>query len=206
MVASGLIERTDVSQYRLATHLTIAAVIFTSTMVVARGLAPSRGAAATRSTQRFAGFLVLAVLIQIYLGGLVAGLDAGLSYNTWPLMDGRVVPGDLFVIEPIWRNFFENPKLVQFVHRLGAYAVFGLALWHMIAVRRREPGTAHARRALILFHLVLLQAVIGIVTLLTQVHLHIALTHQALALIVLGYAAAHWRATKGSYPLLAEAR
>ncbi|RFC65572.1 MULTISPECIES: COX15/CtaA family protein [Mesorhizobium] len=205
MVSSGLVERTDVSQYRLATHLTIAALIFTATMVVARGLLPSQGAAATRFTQRFAGVLVLAVLVQIYLGGLVAGLDAGLSYNTWPLMDGTIVPGDMFVIEPVWRNFFENPKLVQFVHRLGAYTVFALALWHMIAVRRRDPGTLHARRALILFHLVLLQAIVGIVTLLTQVHLHIALTHQALALIVLGYAAAHWRATKGSYPLPAAA-
>ncbi|MGC4027050.1 MAG: COX15/CtaA family protein [Mesorhizobium sp.] len=201
MVSSGLVERTDVSQYRLATHLTIAAVIFAATMVVARGLWPSQGAPASRFTQRFAGFLVLAVLVQIYLGGLVAGLDAGLSYNTWPLMDGTLVPGDMFVIHPVWHNFFENPKLVQFVHRLGAYAVFALALWHMIAVRRRDPGTPHARRALILFHLVLLQAIVGIVTLLTQVHLHVALTHQALALIVLGYAAAHWRATKGSYPL-----
>ncbi|MCO5065770.1 MAG: COX15/CtaA family protein [Rhizobiaceae bacterium] len=201
MVASGLVERTDVSQYRLATHLTIAAVIFASTMVVARGLLPSQGKAASRYIQNFAGILMVAVLVQIYLGGLVAGLDAGLSYNTWPLMDGRVVPGDMFVLEPAWRNFFENPKLVQFVHRLGAYTVFALALWHMIAVRKREPGTPHARRALILFHLVLLQAIVGIVTLLTQVHLHVALTHQALALIVLGYAAAHWRATKGSYPL-----
>lgn len=205
MVASGLVERTDVSQYRLATHLTIAAVIFAATMVVARGLLPSQGAVASRSTQRFAGFLMLAILFQIYLGGLVAGLNAGLSYNTWPLMDGSIIPGDMFAIEPAWRNFFENPKLVQFVHRLGAYAIFGLALWHMIAARRRDPGTLHARRALILFHIVLLQVIVGIVTLLTQVHLHTALLHQALALIALGYAAAHWRASKGSYPLPDEA-
>ena len=79
------------------------------------------------------------MLVQIYLGGLVAGLDAGLSYNTWPLMDGTVVPGDLFVIEPAWRNFFENPKTVQFVHRLGAYIVLaGRALAH----GRDAPATA----------------------------------------------------------------
>ena len=141
------------------------------------------------------------MLLQIYLGGLVAGLDGGLSYNTWPLMDGRVVPGDLFVIDPAWRNLFENPKTVQFVHRCGAYLLFALALWHMIATRLRLPGTTHARRALLLFLLVLIQAAIGISTLVMQVPLHLALTHQAFALIVLGFAAAHWRGAKGSYPL-----
>ena len=158
MVASGLVDRTDVSQYRLATHLLLACLIFTATMVVARGLAPHSAAPADRPTQRFAGLLLILVLLQIYLGGLVAGLDGGLSYNTWPLMDGRVVPGDLFVIDPAWRNLFENPKTVQFVHRCGAYLLFALALWHMIATRLRLPGTTHARRALLLFVLVLIQA------------------------------------------------
>ena len=206
MVASGLVDRVDVSQYRLATHLTLACLIFVAIMVVARGLAPHSEAPADEGTQRFAGFLVLAVLIQTFLGGLVAGLDAGMSYNTWPLMDGAVVPGDLLVIEPAWRNFFENPKAVQFVHRAGAYAVLLLALWHMIAVRRKLPGTTHARRALVFFHLVLLQAAIGIATLVMQMPLHWALLHQGFALIVLGFAAAHWRGAKGAYPLPTEIR
>lgn len=201
MVASGLTERTDVSQYRLATHLTIAALIFTATMVVARGLARYSGRPADAGTQRFAGILVLLVLVQIYLGGLVAGLDAGLAYNTWPLMDGRLVPGDMLILEPVWHNVFENPKTVQFIHRIGAYIVLLTALWHLISTRTRQPGTTHARRAAVLFALVLLQAAVGITTLLTQVDLHAAITHQGLALIVLGFAAAHWRATKGSYPL-----
>lgn len=201
MVASGLADRIDVSQYRLATHLTLAAFIFTATMVVARGLAPHSEPAADRRTQHVAGVLVLLVLVQVYLGGLVAGLDAGLSYNTWPLMDGRIIPGDLLVLEPVWRNFFENPKAVQFIHRLGAYTIFLVALWHLIASRRRKTGTTHARRALVLFLLVLFQAAIGISTLLMQAPLHLALTHQGFALIVLGFAAAHWRGTKGAYPL-----
>lgn len=204
MVASGLVERVDVSQYRLAAHLTLACIIFVAIMVVARGLAPHSEAPADRYTQRFAGFLVLGMLVQIFLGGLVAGLDAGLSYNTWPLMDGKVVPGDLFVIEPAWRNLFENPKTVQFVHRLGAYVLLILALWHMIATRRRLPGTTHARRALVFFHLMLVQAIIGIATLLMHVPLHWALLHQGFALLVLGFAAAHWRATKSAYPLPTE--
>ena len=134
----------------------------------------------------------------------MAGLDAGMSYNDWPLMDGAVVPGDLLVIDPAWRNFFENPKTVQFVHRLGAYTLFVLALWHMIATRRRQPGTTHARRALVLFHLVLIQAAIGIAALMMQMPLHWALLHQGFALVVLGFAAAHWRGTKGAYPLPTE--
>ncbi|MER8475628.1 COX15/CtaA family protein [Mesorhizobium sp. M1163] len=201
MVASGLADRVSVSQYRLATHLTLAALIFTATMVVARGLAPHSEPAADRSTQRLAAFLVLLALVQIYLGGLVAGLDAGLSYNTWPLMDGKLVPGDLLLLEPAWRNFFENPKTVQFIHRVGAYTIFAVALWHMIATRRRLPGTTHARRATLLFLIVVVQASIGIGTLLMHVPLHMALTHQAFALFLLGFAAAHWRGTKGAYPL-----
>lgn len=201
MVASGLVDRVSVSQYRLATHLTLAALIFTATMVVARGLAPHSEPSADRSTQRLAGFIVLLALIQIYLGGLVAGLHAGLSHNTWPLMDGQVIPSDLLLLKPAWLNFFENPKTVQFVHRVGAYALFVLALWHMLATLRRQPGTTHARRAVLLFVFVVVQASIGIGTLLMQVPLHMALTHQGFALILLGFAAAHWRGTKGAYPL-----
>lgn len=203
MVSTGLegTYRTSVSPIWLALHLTVASIIFGAVMMVARGLAPHTAAPATPDTQRAARITVLLILAQIFLGGLVAGLHAGLAYNTWPLMDGAIIPGDLGLLEPVWRNLIENPKTVQFVHRCGAYIVLAAALWYMISVRRRERGTTHARRALVLFHLVLLQAIIGIVTLLTQVHLHTALLHQGLALIVLGFAAADLRATKGSYPL-----
>jgi len=201
MVASGLAERTDVSQYRLAAHLTLACIIFAATMVVARGLAPHSSAPAGTQTRRLAGWLVIAVLFQIYLGGLVAGLNAGLTYNTWPLMDGSVVPGGLFVQSPAWVNFFENPKLVQFVHRLGAYTVLALAIWHAIAAWKADPGSTHARRTMVLLGLIVVQATIGIITLLLVVPLDWALVHQGVALIVLGFAAAHWRGTKGAYPL-----
>ncbi|WP_274424716.1 COX15/CtaA family protein [Chelativorans sp. YIM 93263] len=204
MVASGLVERTDVSQYRLATHLTIACIIFVAVMAVARGLAPHSRGEAVGSTRRFAGWLVVAVLAQIYLGGLVAGLNAGMAYNTWPLMDGALIPGGLFTHTPAWINIFENPKMVQFIHRLGAYAVLALALWHAVSAWRAEPGTTHARRAWLLFALVGLQAAIGIVTLLMVVPMDWALVHQGMALIVLGFATAHWRAAKGSYPLPAQ--
>jgi len=199
MVASGLAERVSVSQYRLATHLTLASIIIVAVTAIARGLAVHSEAPATRPVQRFAGIIVLLILIQIYLGGLVAGLHAGLSYNTWPLMDGAVVPGDLLLVEPFWRNFFENPKTVQFVHRMAAYAVLAAALWHALATSRALPKTTHARRAWLLFALVAGQAAIGVGTLLSQAHMHWALLHQAFAMVVLVFATAHWRGTKGSY-------
>ena len=201
MVASGLVERVSVSQYRLATHLTLACIIITATAYIARGLATYTEAPADRSIQRFAGIMVLLVLVQIYLGGLVAGLHAGLSYNTWPLMDGAIVPGDLLIIDPTWRNFFENPKTVQFVHRMVAYAVLAAAFWHAFATSRAMPGSTHARRAWLLAVLVLGQAAIGIGTLLMQAHMHWALLHQAFAMVVLIFATAHWRGAKGAYPL-----
>jgi heme a synthase len=202
MVASGLSKRVDVSQYRLAAHLTLASLIFAAIIYVMRGLTVYSERPAGGGSRRFAGFMVLLLLVQIYLGGLVAGLDAGMSYNTWPLMDGALIPGDLFVIDPAWRNFFENPKTVQFVHRSGAYLVLLMAFLHMALTFAREPGTTHARRAIVLWLLVTMQAAIGIVTLLSQAHLHPAITHQAMALIVLAFAVAHWRAAKGAYPML----
>lgn len=204
MVASGLSGRVDVSQYRLATHLTLACIIFAAVMYVARGLAVYSERPAGSGIQRLAGWFVVFVFIQIYLGALVAGLDAGLSYNTWPLMDGAVIPGDMFPIQPIWHNFFENPKTVQFVHRCFAYFVLLAALWQAVSTVRRLPGTTHARRAIFLVVLVLTQAAIGITTLLMQVPMGLGLLHQGFAIVILGFAVAHWRATKGAYPLPTE--
>jgi cytochrome c oxidase assembly protein subunit 15 len=206
MVASGLVDRTDVSQYRLATHLTIACIIFVAIMAVARGLAPHSAGPASRGIQRAAGAVVFLVLFQIYLGGLVAGLDAGMAYNTWPLMDGSIVPSGMLGMDPVWRNFFESAKTVQFIHRMGAYIVFIVVAWHAFSLWRSVPGTPHARRSVALLALVSCQIAFGIATLLTQVQLDLALAHQAVALITLGFATAHWRASKGAYPLPTEIR
>jgi cytochrome c oxidase assembly protein subunit 15 len=201
MVSSGLEARTDVSQYRLATHLVTACIIFAACMWFMRALSPhSDDAAPARWSAGLAGLIAFMALFQIYLGALVAGLDAGLSYNTWPLMDGAVVPGGLFVQAPAWINLFENPKTVQFVHRLGAYALFTVVLINMIMSLRAAANTTHARRSVVLFVLVLIQAILGISTLLLQVPLHLALAHQAGALIVFGFAIANWRGFYGEYP------
>jgi len=200
MVTSGLVDRVDVSQYRLATHLTLAAVIFAAVMWVSRGLAPhSRDAPPAPSSGRVAGLLVLMILVQIYLGGLVAGMDAGLAYNSWPLMDGTLVPSGLLAMQPAWLNVFENAKTAQFDHRMFGYLLWIVAGWHMIDSLSRAAATTHARRSVVLFGLVTAQAAVGIVTLLLQVPMFWALLHQAFALVVLGFAVAHWRAFVGPY-------
>ncbi|MDR6666885.1 COX15/CtaA family protein [Rhizobium sp. 1399] len=201
MVSSGLSVRTDVSQYRLATHLVMACLIFASCMWIMRGLSPhSDDAAPTKNSHRWAAAIAIFSLFQIYLGALVAGLDAGFTYNTWPLMDGAVVPGDLFIQQPFWINLFENPKTVQFIHRFGAYTLFALTLINMATALRAASWTTHARRAVVLFVLVTIQAAIGITTLLLEVPLHWGLLHQAGALVVFGFAVANWRGYYGEYP------
>jgi cytochrome c oxidase assembly protein subunit 15 len=189
MVASGLVDRTDVSQYRLATHLTFACLILSYVLWVARGLSPM-AEPARRSIRTVARVIVGLVLFQIFLGGLVAGLDAGMGFNTWPLMDGAVIPTGLLAQSPWWRNLFENAMTVQFDHRVVAYVVLAATLFHAWQAR----GTAAASSAAILFVLVLAQAAIGITTLLMVVPLPLGLLHQFGATIVLSAAVIHLRA------------
>lgn len=205
MVRSGLVERVDVSEYRLAVHLTLACVILATALWIARGLAPARAIGEDEANRDLpfalrllAPLLALAVLGQIFLGGLVAGLDAGLAFNTWPLMDGRVVPGGMDVLEPLWRNGFENPKAVQFNHRLGAYLLFGLILLQWLFARNSSPAPHH-RGTLVVLILALAQLAVGVVTLLLQVPLPWALVHQGLAILLLAAQIVYWRALAGPY-------
>jgi cytochrome c oxidase assembly protein subunit 15 len=202
MVASGLTERTDVSQYRLATHLTLAFAILAYIGWVAQSIAPARHYAPAPSGLKWlAGILLALVFVQVYLGGLVAGLDAGFTYNTWPLMDGRFVPRGMYSIVPLWRDFFENITTVQFDHRIGAYLVLAVSLALAWATWSLMPGTRTARRAAVLAALVLLQAVIGIATVIMQVPLWLGLLHQLGAAVVLGHAVVTLRGMWPPLPL-----
>ncbi|MEW6121083.1 MAG: COX15/CtaA family protein [Pseudomonadota bacterium] len=191
MVASGLTQRVSVSQYRLAVHLTLACIILAATVAVARGLAGRPRLSATAGVRWGAGALVVLILVQIFSGGLVAGLDAGMTFNTWPLMDGALIPPaeKLAVISPAWRNLFENVMTVQFQHRMIAYTLWAAALLHAVHAGRHGGGAA--RQAWILFGLVSLQAALGIFTLLLVVPIDIALAHQFGATVVLIYATHH---------------
>ncbi len=201
MVASGLADRVEVSQYRLATHLVLACVIYVALIWTAQRLHERRPLPAPRAEEdraaarlRFTavGLLVL-LLAQMYLGALVAGLRAGTIYNTWPLIDGAWVPRSaaLFFATPLWRNFFENALTVQFDHRMLAYAIFILALWHALDVARTLKSGPARTGAFVLAASVALQLALGVATLLLQVPLPVALAHQGLAMLVLTAAAVH---------------
>ncbi len=129
MVASGLADRVEVSQYRLATHLTLACIIYVALIWTALRMNGVPAAAAPPRIRVTAVALLILVLGQIYLGALVAGLRAGNIYNTWPDIDGGLLPSRarLFFDTPWWRNFFENPLTVQFDHRMVAYAIWLVA-------------------------------------------------------------------------------
>ena len=193
MVSSGLAERVEVSQYRLAFHLTLACAIYVAVLWTAQEQKHRPGSPAPARLRVSAKLLLGLVLVQIYLGALVAGLRAGLIYNTWPLIDGTFVPAasQLFFAEPWWRNVFENPLTAQFDHRMVAYLLFGLTALHAIQVARTHGSGAALSGALALLGAVALQATLGIFTLLEQAPLALALTHQGMAMVVLTIAAVH---------------
>ncbi|MCB1508789.1 MAG: COX15/CtaA family protein [Hyphomicrobiaceae bacterium] len=207
MVASGLVDRVDVSQYRLAIHLTMAVSIFAALLYVADGMKPrpEQSPHASRESRTLSLVLFFGAFVQLFLGGLVAGLDAGLSYTTWPLMDGQLIPSarQLFAIDPWYANFGENPMTVQFVHRIGAYTLLALALIAaFVAARRKEAQAGSARRLVVD---VLIQAAIGITALTLQVPLWAGLLHQAGALVVIAGVLRHGLAT-GAIKRLTPAR
>jgi cytochrome c oxidase assembly protein subunit 15 len=131
--------------------------------------------------------LVVLTFVQLYLGALVAGLRAGKIYNTWPDIDGSFIPSAarLFFEAPWWRNLFDNTLTVQFEHRMTAYALFVLAVLHAIDAIRSRAGTSAVSGALWLAAVVTLQATLGILTLLNQAPMDLALAHQAVAIAVL---------------------
>jgi heme a synthase len=193
MVASGLADRVSVSQYRLAFHLTLACVILALIVWTAQGLAPKDPIAVPRRIRAGAMALLALVTVQIYLGALVAGLRAGIIYDTWPLIDASLIPepSRLFFHTPLWRNFFENALTVQFDHRMAAYALWLLAVLHAADVARTVRRGPALTAALSLACAVTLQAVLGIVTLIHQTPLALALMHQAMAIVVLTIAVVH---------------
>jgi len=193
MVASGLADRVEVSQYRLATHLVLACIIFAAVLWTAYSERDDRAVEPPARIRATAFALIGLVLLQIYLGALVAGLRAGLIYNTWPLIDGSLVPDGARLLHaaPAWRNFFENALTVQFDHRMVAYALFLVVLLHALDVAANLRQELPA--AVLLASVVTLQALLGILTLINQVPIGLALAHQAGAILVLSVAVVHAR-------------
>jgi heme a synthase len=187
MVKSGLVDDPRVSQYRLTAHLGLAFLIYAAMLWTALGLlSPERSSVDPLRRRRHRQALALSALIFLMAlsGGLVAGIHAGRAYNTFPLMNGHLVPPEYFMLEPWWENFFSNMAAVQFDHRLIAWVLFVTIplFWlgtRALRLRRR------ARLACNLLPIALgLQIALGISTLLLIVPLPLAAAHQAGALIL----------------------
>lgn len=201
MVKSGLVDVPSVSPYRLALHLGTAFVLFGSLIWVALGLLRNEDEVATttplpRWVLNAVIALVAVIFVQVLLGALVAGLDAGLAYNTFPLMDGHWVPNGLYVMEPAWRNHFENVTMVQFQHRIGAYVttaaivIFVATVWrqaHKFAI-----GSRLKRHLMLLSAALVVQMALGIMTLLGGVPIMLASKHQAVAALLFAIAIWMW--------------
>lgn len=197
MVSSGLTgTMLDVASYRLALHLGLAFVILGVLawyiFLLGRSEAELMTARRGREAKLYSlstGLMHFAFL-QILLGALVAGIDAGRAFPTWPLMNGQLFPADAFYVPdgnggslPVWHAFFENPGLVQFIHRMSGYLLFafGIVVW----LRGRKSSYQATRIA---FHQVMamlvIQMALGIATVLTVAHVHVAITHQIGAVIL----------------------
>jgi cytochrome c oxidase assembly protein subunit 15 len=196
MVSSGLSERTEVAQERLALHLLIAAATFGALIYAAVGLSERpRSKTARRGFAISAWIFAALVFCQLGLGALVAGLRAGLIYNTWPLMGSSLVPGEAFRPSAL-QAIFGDAATAQFDHRMIAYFVVAFAIVQAIAALRVAPGSPLLSRAVVLAAVALLQVGLGIATLLAFVPLDLAFAHQALALVLFGLAIVHLRATE----------
>ena len=195
MVQSGLVDDPRVSQFRLTAHLGLAFAIFGAMLWVALSLAfpahvDPRAMPGARPLRRFAVAVAALVFAMVLSGGLVAGIRAGFAYNTFPLMHGRVVPPEILMLAPWWKNLFWNMATVQFDHRLLAWILafivplFAWRVWRS-ALPRRARGTAAALVAMLA-----MQVSLGIATLVNVVPLPLAALHQAGAVVVFGLALA----------------
>jgi cytochrome c oxidase assembly protein subunit 15 len=198
MVTSGLSDRIDVSQYRLAAHLALALVLFAALLLLGldlrrlqreatqrartdiNGRTPSKAGVGTRALRWSAVALAAAVFVQMILGAFVAGLKAGRVYTTWPLMEGRFLPEAYFGAGPRLADLFESPAAAQFNHRIGAYIVAIGAILFYFAARKTDAG----RVALVVLIAVFAQAALGVWTLVSATPPALGLLHQAGALVV----------------------
>jgi len=196
MVKSGLVDRPDVSQYRLTAHLGLALVIYGYLLWIASGIVWKTPSKALPGMRRVAVAVLVLVFITAISGALVAGIDAGLTYNTFPLMDGDFVPDGYFQMRPGYLNFFENIATVQFDHRLLAEITFVVVMAY--CWRSQKSGLASAAKNVIngLAAVAVLQFGLGISTLLLVVPIGLAAVHQAFAVVLIGFAVWNLRVTQ----------
>ena len=183
MVKSGLVDQPDVSQYRLAAHLGLALLIMGVMLWVAMGLLDSRPGRGGANSIAAAGIFAL-VFMTALSGGFVAGLDAGFSYNTFPLMEGGLIPDGLFALDPVSVNFFENVATVQFTHRWLAMFVLVAVAAYWIVAKRARLGRRQRLAANVMAVVAAIQVGLGVSTLVLVVPVPLAAAHQAGAMIL----------------------
>ena len=195
MVMSGLVDNPHVSQYRLTAHLGLAFVIFAAMFWVATDLLYDRNKSPhnpdeLKGIRRFSIGLTWLIFIMVLSGGLVAGIRAGLAYNTFPLMNGHFIPPEIFLLEPLWRNFFENMATIQFDHRMIAWILMFTVPYFWFKARKHQLSDS-AKLACNLFLIMLvIQVGLGISTLLLAVPLVLGAAHQGGAMML--FTAALW--------------
>ncbi len=184
MVSSGLREgMLDVASYRLATHLGLAFVIFgfIAWYIYRLGRTQAELLQARRSADaglsRLSNVLIGFAFLQILIGALVAGIDAGRAYPDWPLMAGGFMPPQPFDLQPVWRNFFEDAGLVQFMHRMAGYLSFLLGIFVWLRARKSANRRTQAAFNMVIA-MMFIQMVLGIVTVIYSAPWHIAILHQ----------------------------
>lgn len=181
MVASGLIDQPRVAPIKLAAHLLLAFTVFGLMLWTRWQVLGHPRMLRLPPLARLVRVALALVTLQIFLGALVAGLRAGLTYNTYPLMDGQFIPDGLFLLSPWWVNHLESPLMVQFQHRMGAIvavlAVFGFAAWAWKTLPLRSLANQLALT-------ISLQFCLGIATLITNVNMWLASAHQLIALVL----------------------
>ncbi|WP_254424056.1 COX15/CtaA family protein [Thalassospira marina] len=183
MVMSGLVDRPDVSQYRLTAHFGLALVIFIALLWVGLGQYAPRPVATAKS-RRILGVLALVVFTALS-GGFVAGTNAGFIYNTFPLMDGHLIPNGLFAFDPAWMSPFEDLKTIQFDHRWLAKLTFFIVLFFWWRTTRQDLASDQKKACHLMLAAVCLQVALGISTLLSVVWLPLGVLHQAGAVVLI---------------------
>jgi heme a synthase len=199
MVASGLVDMPRVSQYRLAAHLITALGLLALTFWVALSqrspgqpeklqTGQSASQAGREAVRQFRGpalWLLIVLMLQIMYGAFVAGLKAGHVSNTWPLMFGRFFPPNMFgVVEPWWLNLFAAPATVHFIHRWFAFAVLGLSGWLYYKGRQTNAPRAMLNISLIIFWITAVQITLGVLVVLFNVVISLAIIHQGSAMVL----------------------
>ena len=185
MVKSGLVDRPNVSHFRLAIHLITAFLTCAFAFWVALPLIYTKKREGDNKLLKLTSLLFILVIIQIIYGAFVAGLNAGIGFNSWPKMNGEWIPEAVYLLDPLWKNFLESPYGIQFIHRTLALIIVSFVIYIWYKGREIQHNYLQRKSLNILLSIVILQTVIGIFTLILVVPISLALIHQLGAFLLL---------------------